>query len=36
VLLQALADIDPDDLSPREAHTALYRLKELAAPAKPR
>jgi DNA mismatch repair protein MutS len=31
-LLQALAAIDPDTLSPREALQALYRLKQLAAP----
>jgi DNA mismatch repair protein MutS len=29
---EALAAIDPDALSPREAHAALYRLKALAAP----
>ncbi len=28
-LAQALADIDPDALSPREAHEALYRLRAL-------
>ena len=28
-LEDALADIDPDSLSPREAHAALYRLKQL-------
>jgi len=28
-LQDALADIDPDSLSPREAHAALYRLKQL-------
>jgi DNA mismatch repair protein MutS len=28
----ALADIDPDQLSPREAHAALYRLKALLNP----
>jgi DNA mismatch repair protein MutS len=28
-LATALADIDPDSLSPREAHAALYRLKAL-------
>jgi DNA mismatch repair protein MutS len=30
---QALAEIDPDVLSPREALEALYRLKQLAPPA---
>ncbi|MGG5810222.1 DNA mismatch repair protein MutS [Falsiroseomonas sp. CW058] len=30
-LAEALAGIDPDALSPREAHEALYRLKALAA-----
>jgi len=30
-LVSALAAINPDDLSPREAMDALYRLKEQAA-----
>jgi DNA mismatch repair protein MutS len=30
--LAALADLDPDALTPREAQAALYRLKSLAAP----
>lgn len=30
-LMDALRDIDPDALSPREAHAALYQLKALAA-----
>jgi DNA mismatch repair protein MutS len=30
VLIEALAEIDPDALSPREAHNLLYRLKNLA------
>ncbi|WP_423599815.1 DNA mismatch repair protein MutS [Roseateles sp. MS654] len=30
-LLDALRDLDPDALSPREAHAALYQLKTLAA-----
>ncbi|MBL8573397.1 MAG: DNA mismatch repair protein MutS [Hyphomicrobiaceae bacterium] len=34
-LLAALADIDPDDLSPRDAHAALYRLKGLRQAVKP-
>ncbi len=29
ILTQALRDLDPDGLSPREAHEALYRLKNL-------
>ena len=29
-LLQALADLDPDQLSPRDALEAVYRLKRLA------
>jgi DNA mismatch repair protein MutS len=29
-LLNAISDIDPDALSPREALDALYRLKQLA------
>ena len=32
VVMEALAGIDPDTLSPREALDALYRLKTLAAP----
>jgi DNA mismatch repair protein MutS len=28
----ALADMDPDSMSPREALEALYRLKGLASP----
>jgi DNA mismatch repair protein MutS len=31
-VLAALADLDPDALTPREAQAALYRLKSLAAP----
>jgi DNA mismatch repair protein MutS len=34
-LRQALDDIDPDHLSPRDALDALYRLKRLATPAGP-
>jgi hypothetical protein len=30
MLLNALAEIDPDQLSPRDALDALYRLKRLA------
>ena len=30
VLINALAEIDPDQLSPRDALNALYRLKRLA------
>jgi DNA mismatch repair protein MutS len=30
-LLQAVTDLDPDSLTPREALDALYRLKRLAA-----
>ena len=32
-VLNALEEIDPDTLSPRDAHAALYRLKELFAKA---
>jgi hypothetical protein len=31
VLEDALADLDPCALTPREAHAALYRLEALAA-----
>ena len=29
-LLEALGQMDPDDLSPKQAHDLLYRLKQLA------
>ena len=35
VLREALATIDPDELSPREAQAALYELKRLARESEP-
>ena len=34
-VMEALADLDPDALSPREAHALLYTLKDLAKPHEP-